>query len=196
MLKSFFGQTMEAGCDEAGRGPLAGPVVAAAVIFPRDFTHPLLNDSKKLTPAQRKFLEPIILAEAVAVGVAQASAQEIDEINILQATFLAMHRAIEKVIEQGPRPELLLIDGNRFNAFPNIPHHCVVQGDATFASIAAASILAKNERDRQMHALAKEYHGYGWETNVGYPTRSHREAIRKYGLTPLHRKTFAEKFLT
>ena len=187
---------MEAGCDEAGRGPLSGPVVAAAVILPRDFFHPLLNDSKKLTPLQRQQLEPIILEEALAVGVAQASAQEIDKINILQATFLAMHRAIQKVIAQGKHPDLLLIDGNRFNPFPHIPHHCVVQGDATFASIAAASILAKNERDRQMHALAKQYHRYGWQTNVGYPTRTHREAIRKHGLTPHHRKTFAEKFLT
>ena len=185
-----------AGCDEAGRGALAGPVVAAAVVLPATYSLPSLTDSKKLTPKMREILAPAIKRQALAWGVGMATVAEIEEQNILQATFLAMHRAIQKVIAQGKHPDLLLIDGNRFNPFPHIPHHCVVQGDATFASIAAASILAKNERDRQMHALAKQYHRYGWQTNVGYPTRTHREAIRKHGLTPHHRKTFAEKFLT
>ena len=195
MLQAYFGDTLEAGCDEAGRGPLAGPVVAAAVILPRDFYHPLLHDSKKLTVAQREELEPIILSQALSVGLGEASAEEIDEINILQATFLAMHRAIEQLIGDGCRPELLLIDGNRFSPYPEIPHQCIVKGDATFASIAAASVLAKNKRDRHMHALAQRYPGYGWETNVGYPTRTHRQAIYAQGLTPHHRKTFSKKFL-
>lgn len=195
MLRPYFGDTIEAGCDEAGRGPLAGPVVASAVILPRDFQHPLLNDSKKLTIAQREMLEPIILSQAIGIGIGEASPEEIDTINILQATFLAMHRAIDTLIKEGNKPALLLIDGNRFNPYPEIPHQCIIKGDATFASIAAASVLAKNKRDRYMHALSERYPGYGWETNMGYPTRTHRQAIYEQGLTPHHRITFSKKFL-
>lgn len=196
MLQPYFKENaIEAGCDEAGRGPLAGPVVAAAVILPQNFSHPLLNDSKQLTHAQRLMLEPIILSQAISVGLGEASPEEIDQINILQATFLAMHRAIDTLMKQSTKPTLLLIDGNRFNAYRDIPHHCIIKGDATFSSIAAASILAKNKRDRQMHAFAKKYPDYGWQTNVGYPTRAHRQAIHDKGLTPHHRKTFSEKFL-
>lgn len=193
MLQSYFGDTIEAGCDEAGRGPLAGPVVAAAVILPKDFFHPLLNDSKKLSSKQRALLEPLIRSEALYVGLGEASVEEIDRVNILQATFLAMHRAIDDLIKKGGRPELLLIDGNRFKPYLTLSHKCVIGGDAILASIAAASILAKNRRDRRMHLLASHYPGYGWETNKGYPTRMHREAILMKGFTPHHRRTFVIK---
>lgn len=188
MLKSYFQkEKIEAGCDEAGRGCLAGPVVAAAVILPKDFKHPLLNDSKQLTEKQRSDLKPIIMNEAISWGIGLASPQEIDKINILNASYLAMHRAIEKLKET---PELLLIDGNRFNAYKEIPHECIVKGDGKYYSIAAASILAKTHRDELMQQLSKEYPRYGWETNFGYPTRFHREGIRLAGPTPYHRMSF------
>lgn len=179
---------IECGCDEAGRGCLAGPVVAAAVILPEDFAHPLLNDSKQLTERQRELLRPIIEQEALAWGVGSVSSEEIDEINILQASFLAMHRAIDDLIL---RPQLLLIDGNRFIPYPDIPHECIVGGDGKYMSIAAASILAKTHRDALMLSLATEYPGYGLEGHKGYPTPAHKAAIRRLGLTPIHRKTFA-----
>lgn len=188
MLKSYFQkEKIEAGCDEAGRGCLAGPVVAAAVILPKDFKHPLLNDSKQLTEKQRSDLKPIIMNEAISWGIGLASPQEIDKINILNASYLAMHRAIEKLKEA---PELLLIDGNRFNAYKEIPHECIVKGDGKYYSIAAASILAKTHRDALMQQLSKEYPQYGWETNFGYPTQFHREGIKLAGPTPYHRMSF------
>ena len=179
---------IECGCDEAGRGCLAGPVVAAAVILPEDFAHPLLNDSKQLTERKRELLRPIIEQEALAWGVGSVSPEEIDQINILQASFLAMHRAIDNLIL---RPQLLLIDGNRFTPYPDIPHECIVGGDGKYMSIAAASILAKTHRDTLMLSLATEYPGYGLEGHKGYPTPAHKAAIRRLGLTPIHRKTFA-----
>ena len=179
---------IECGCDEAGRGCLAGPVVAAAVILPEDFAHPLLNDSKQLTERQRELLRPIIEQEALALGVGSVSPEEIDQINILRASFLAMHRAIDDLIL---RPQLLLIDGNRFTPYPDIPHECIVGGDGKYMSIAAASVLAKTHRDALMLSLATEYPGYGLEGHKGYPTPAHKAAIRRLGLTPIHRKTFA-----
>lgn len=189
-LCSTFGHEglIECGCDEAGRGCLAGPVVAAAVILPEDFAHPLLNDSKQLTERQRELLRPIIEQEALAWGVGSVSPEEIDQINILQASFLAMHRAIDDLIL---RPQLLLIDGNRFTPYPDIPHECIVGGDGKYMSIAAASVLAKTHRDALMLSLATEYPGYGLEGHKGYPTPAHKAAIHKLGLTPIHRKTFA-----
>ena len=179
---------IECGCDEAGRGCLAGPVVAAAVILPEDFAHPLLNDSKQLTERQRELLRPIIEQEALAWGVGSVSPEEIDQINILRASFLAMHRAIDDLIL---RPQLLLIDGNRFTPYPDIPHECIVGGDGKYMSIAAASVLAKTHRDALMLSLATEYPGYGLEGHKGDPTPAHKAAIRRLGLTPIHRKTFA-----
>lgn len=179
---------IECGWDEAGRGCLAGPVVAAAVILPEDFAHPLLNDSKQLTERQRELLRPIIEQEALAWGVGSVSPEEIDQINILRASFLAMHRAIDDLIL---RPQLLLIDGNRFTPYPDIPHECIVGGDGKYMSIAAASVLAKTHRDALMLSLATEYPGYGLEGHKGYPTPAHKAAIRRLGLTPIHRKTFA-----
>jgi Ribonuclease HII len=187
LLSHALAGRIEAGCDEAGRGCLAGPVCAAAVILPPDFSHPQLNDSKQLSRKQREKLRDIIQKEALAWAIAWASPQEIDEINILWASVLAMHRAVEQLTL---RPEHLLIDGNRFKPYPNIPHTCVVGGDARFASIAAASILAKTARDSLMESLAPEYPQYEWHKNMGYPTRAHREAILKWGICPLHRKSF------
>lgn len=188
MLKSSFGSgKIEAGCDEAGRGPLAGPVVAAAVILPKDYVNGILNDSKKLTKKVLEVLEVEIKRDALAWEVIEVSETEIDEINILNASFLAMHRAVDKLTVT---PELLLIDGNRFKPYPNIAHECIVKGDGKYMSIAAASVLAKTHRDRMMTNAAQQYPGYGWETNAGYPTKKHREAIRKLGVTPLHRKSF------
>lgn len=178
---------VECGCDEAGRGCLAGPVVAAAVILPEHFSHPLLNDSKQLTEKQREALRPIIESEALAWGVGIVSSEEIDEINILHASFLAMHRAIDDLVF---RPELLLIDGNRFDPYPDIPHVCIVKGDARFTSIAAASILAKTHRDELMIALEEKYPGYGLSGHKGYPTPAHREAIARLGASPIHRRSF------
>lgn len=178
---------VEAGCDEAGRGCLAGAVYAAAVILPSDFRNEVLNDSKQLTEKQRYDLRPIIEKEAVAWAVGIVSPEEIDRINILKASFLAMHRAIDAL---AVRPEALLIDGNRFTPYAGIPHSCEVKGDGRFLSIAAASVLAKTYRDDYMLRLHEEYPQYGWNENKGYPTRAHRDAIRQYGTTPYHRQTF------
>lgn len=178
---------MECGCDEAGRGCLAGPVVAAAVILPDSFTHPLLNDSKQLTEAQRELLRPIIEAEALSWGIGLCSPEEIDQLNILQASITAMHRAIDQLVLS---PELLLIDGNRFRPYPGIPHECIVKGDATYRSIAAASILAKTERDRLMLELEEQYPGYGFAEHKGYPTPQHRAALAELGPSPVHRLSF------
>jgi ribonuclease HII len=178
---------VEAGCDEAGRGCLAGPVTAAAVILPPDFANELINDSKQLTERQREALRPVIEREAVAWAVAHVSPAEIDRINILRASILAMHRAIDQL---QVRPEALLIDGNRFIPYPGIPHTTIVKGDGKMLSIAAASILAKTHRDEVMRQLAQEFPGYGWEGNKGYPTRDHRDAIRRLGITPHHRRSF------
>ncbi len=178
---------LEAGCDEAGRGCLAGPVFAAAVILPSNFNHPLLNDSKQLTHKQLTTLRPIIENEAIAYAVAQVSPEEIDEINILRASFTAMHRAIDQLSKQ---PEHLLIDGNRFIPYRDLSHTCVIKGDSKFRSIAAASILAKTYRDEHMCQLDREFPMYKWSSNKGYPTKEHREAIALYGACDHHRKSF------
>lgn len=178
---------IEAGCDEAGRGCLAGPVTAAAVILPPNFHNELLNDSKQLTERQRKLLRPIIEREALAWAVAFVSPQEIDEINILKASFTAMHRAIDQL---KIRPEALLIDGNRFIQYQDLPHTCIVKGDGKMMSIAAASILAKTHRDEYMTRIAQDFPQYAWDKNKGYPTRDHRAAIEAYGATPHHRMSF------
>lgn len=195
MLKQFFSNkdTIECGCDEAGRGCLAGPVVAAAVILPHGFSHPLLNDSKKLSDKQRRFLRPIIEQNALAYCVGFVSNQEIDKINILQASFLAMNRAIEGLKQ---KPELLLIDGNRFNNKTDIAFQCIVKGDSLYQSIAAASILAKTYRDDYMLNLHKEFPKYHWDKNMGYPTKQHRQAIIENGISPFHRKSFNLSFQT
>ncbi len=183
---------VEAGCDEAGRGPLAGPVFAAAVILPKDFYHPLLDDSKKMSLKAREELRPIIEREAVAWAVEEVSAEEIDSLNILWASVTGMQRAVRKL---GVRPDFLLIDGNKFRPFDGYPYETIVHGDATYACIAAASVLAKTYRDEHMRSLAKLYPEYGWERNMGYPTPEHLEAIRRYGYTPEHRKSFHPKQL-
>ena len=183
---------IEAGCDEAGRGPLAGPVFAAAVILPKGFYHPLLNDSKKMTEKAREELRPIIEREAIAWAVEEVSAEEIDTINILNASIAGMQRAVRKL---QLKPEFLLIDGNKFKPFDDYKYQCVVKGDATYASIAAASVLAKTYRDEYMRKLAKEFPQYGWERNMGYPTKEHVEAIIRHGYTPHHRKSFHLKQL-
>ena len=183
---------LEAGCDEAGRGPLAGPVYAAAVILPEDFFHPLLNDSKQMSEKQRDLLRPIIEKEAVAWKVVAVSAEEIDQLNILWASVTGMQRAVSGL---AVRPEFLLIDGNRFRPFDGFGYATVVHGDATYASIAAASVLAKTYRDEYMRQLAAEYPQYGWDRNMGYPTREHVEAIKRFGYTPHHRKSFHLKEL-
>jgi len=188
VLKPHYqAKLIEAGCDEAGRGCLAGPVVAAAVILPKKFRHPLLNDSKQLTERQRMLLRPIIMQEAVSWKIASCSPAEIDDINILKASFLAMHRAVDNLSK---KPELLLIDGNRFTPYPNIPHYCQVKGDATYLHIAAASILAKTERDLLMEKLHLKHPEYDWNQNKGYPTKKHRDAIREFGPTAFHRMSF------
>ncbi|MEP4091601.1 ribonuclease HII [Reichenbachiella sp.] len=187
-LDSFFQKnTVEAGCDEAGRGCLAGPVVAAAVILPPDYTHDVLNDSKKLSFKQRNAIKEEIKSDAIAWAVGVVSHTEIDEINILNASFLAMHRAVDQL---KTKPELLLIDGNRFKPYDGIPHETIVKGDGKYYSIAAASVLAKTFRDELMLELHREYPSYGWHTNAGYPTVAHRDAIREFGITPHHRKSF------
>lgn len=208
-LLSFLNEGMvEAGCDEAYRGPLAGPVYAAAVILPEDFRHPLLDDSKKMTEKERDILRPLIEKEAVAWSVQEISAEVIDSINILNASIAGMWRA---VMSLSTRPEHLLIDGNRFRGYAmtgdstvpkeiyddykDIPHTCVIKGDGKYACIAAASVLAKTYRDEYMRRIAIEYPQYGWDRNMGYPTKTHVEAIRKYGYTPYHRKSFHLKEL-
>ena len=178
---------IEAGCDEAGRGCLAGPVFAAAVILPSDFYCSILNDSKKLTEKTRYLLRDTIKKEAVAYAVAMVDNNEIDDLNILNASFLAMHLAINQL---GTKPGFLIIDGNRFKAYPSIPHSCIIGGDGKYLSIAAASVLAKTYRDDYMIKLHRQYKNYGWDKNKGYPTRKHREAIAKFGITPCHRKSF------
>ncbi|MDR3250760.1 MAG: ribonuclease HII [Tannerella sp.] len=180
---------IEAGCDEAGRGCLAGAVFAAAVVLPPDFRNNDLNDSKLLSEKQRDMLRPVIEAEALAWAVGVVSAEEIDVINILRASFLAMHRAIAQLRTM---PEHLLIDGNRFTPYPDVPHTAIVKGDGKYLSIAAASVLAKTHRDEYMSSLDAEYPVYGWRKNKGYPTKAHRTAIRQYGLTPYHRKSFTQ----
>ena len=184
---NFSSFTYECGCDEAGRGCLAGPVVAAAVILPPDFDCPLLNDSKQLTEQQRDTLRPIIEKEALAWGVAVVDNIEIDEINILNASILAMHRAMDKL---SIRPEFIIVDGNRFKPYAEIPHQTIVKGDSKFLSIAAASVLAKTYRDEMMQQLHAEFPGYDWDKNKAYPTIKHRAAIKKLGTTPYHRSTY------
>lgn len=188
LLPYLEANRIEAGCDEAGRGCLAGSVFAAAVILPPDFKNDDLNDSKQLSEKKRYALRPVIEKEAIAWAVGIVTPEEIDKINILKASFLAMHRAIDQL---QVRPEHLLIDGNRFTPYPDIKHTTVVKGDGKYLSIAAASILAKTYRDDYMDELAKEYPDYHWTENKGYPTKAHREAIRTIGITPYHRKTFS-----
>src|ERR1700748_1074701 len=188
MLKSYYHKTfIEAGCDEAGRGCYAGPVFAAAVILPKDFFHPLLNDSKQVSPEDRNTLRPIIQAGAIAWGVAMIDQEEIDRLNILKASIKAMHLALDQL---KLRPRLLLIDGNRFIKYKRVPHRCIVKGDSLYASIAAASILAKTWRGEYMRDIHGEFPHYGWESNKGYGTPEHRGAIEKFGLCKYHRKSF------
>lgn len=186
-LLSHYSDCVEAGCDEAGRGCLAGPVVAAAVILKKDADYPELNDSKQITEKKRMQLRELVMHEALAFGIGVVTAEEIDEINILNASFLAMHRALDELKLQ---PELLLIDGNRFNPYKKIKHICVVGGDAKYQSIAAASILAKTTRDMMMEQYDAQFPVYNWKKNKGYPTPEHKRAIAEHGITPLHRKTF------
>lgn len=190
LLSGFTPDKTEAGCDEAGRGCLAGPVYAASVVFPKDYTNEHLNDSKKLNEKQRMLLRNKIMHDAIAWAIASCTAQEIDEINILQASFLAMHRAINQL---KLKPEFLLIDGNRFKAYPDISHTCIVKGDGKYLSIAAASILAKTERDLFMEKIHAEYPVYNWLKNKGYPTADHQKALMAYGQSPYHRKSFQLK---
>lgn len=188
MLKNYYEQgRVEAGCDEAGRGCLAGSVYAAAVILPPDYHNERLNDSKKLTARQRYALRQDIERDAVAWAVGVVTPQEIDQINILNASILAMHRALDQL---QVRPEAIIVDGNRFKPYRDLPHTTIVKGDGKYLSIAAASILAKTYRDDEMIRLAQEYPDYDWQHNMGYPTRKHREAIRQHGITPYHRRTF------
>lgn len=187
LKKWYLKNKVEAGTDEAGRGCLAGPVVAAAVILPDDFFHPLLNDSKQLTEKQREILRPIIEKNALTFGVSYVFEAKIDEINILQASILAMHLAIEKLAVE---PEHIIVDGNKFKSYKNIPHTTIVKGDAKFMSIAAASVLAKTYRDDFMKNLDLEFPNYQWRNNKGYPTLFHRNAIREFGITNYHRKSF------
>ena len=186
-LLTHYSDLIEAGCDEAGRGCLAGPVVAAAVILKKDSNFPELNDSKQLTEKQRMRLRELVMKEALSYGRGIVTAQEIDEINILNASFLAMHRALDELSLQ---PELLLIDGNRFKPYHDIKHVCVIGGDAKYQSIAAASIMAKTTRDLMMVEYGEQYPAYNWKKNKGYPTHEHKQAIADYGTTPLHRMTF------
>ena len=188
ILKPYMHQgLLEAGCDEAGRGPLAGPVYAAAVILPEDFYHPLLNDSKKMSEKARYELRPIIEQQALAWAVEEVSAEDIDRLNILWASVDGMHRALKKL---STRPEFVLVDGNRFKPYGDVPHTTIVKGDGKYLSIAAASILAKTCRDDYMLRLHEQYPWYGWDRNAGYPTKLHREGILSHGLTPYHRRSF------
>ena len=188
MLKSnYSGKILEAGTDEAGRGCLCGPVVAAAVILPTDFTHPFLNDSKQLTEKQRKILKPIIEQKAIAFGVSFVDEKEVDKMNVLQASITGMKRSIELLEIQ---PEFIIVDGNKFKTYKDIPHKTIVKGDAKYLSIAAASVLAKTYRDEYMDKIHQEFPMYNWEKNKGYPTKEHRNGIREFGATIHHRKTF------
>jgi len=189
MLKSFLYHNLsEAGCDEAGRGCLAGPVFAAAVILPKNYKHPVLNDSKKLTARQRGILKEVIMSAAVAWSVASVDNNEIDEMNILRASIKAMHLALDSLQKM---PQFILVDGNRFFPYKNIRHETIIKGDGLYFSIAAASVLAKTFRDEYMDKIHSEYPDYGWDRNKGYATSYHREAILKYGVTPYHRKSFS-----
>ncbi len=184
---SFTPDKIEAGCDEAGRGCLAGPVFAGAVILPKKFKHELLNDSKQLSEKKRDYLREIIETEALAWAVGQVDQKEIDEINILNASLLAMHRALDQL---KTKVDIILVDGNRFKTYQNIEHHCIIKGDGKYASIAAASILAKTHRDEFMAKIAIDHPAYQWDKNKGYPTKSHRAAIAKFGICDFHRKSF------
>lgn len=188
MLKShYYDNLVEAGCDEAGRGCLAGSVYAAAVILPPDYENDLLNDSKKLTAKKRYALREVIQRDALAWAVGIVTPEEIDKINILNASFLAMHRALDQLCL---RPEAVIVDGNRFKPYQHLPFSTIVKGDGKYLSIAAASVLAKTYRDDYMLSLAKEYPQYDWQSNMGYPTKKHRQAIRDHGITPYHRKSY------
>ena len=188
MLKiNYSGFALEAGTDEAGRGCLCGPVVAAAVILPKDFEHPFLNDSKQLTEKQRKELRPYIEENALCFGVSFVDEKEVDQINVLQASITGMHRSVAQL---KPLPEYIIVDGNKFKPYNKIPHQTIVKGDAKYLSIAAASVLAKTYRDEFMEKIHQEFPMYHWKQNKGYPTKQHREAIREFGITKYHRKTF------
>ena len=188
MLKShYYENLVEAGCDEAGRGCLAGSVYAAAVVLPPDYENDLLNDSKKLTAKKRYALREVIQRDALAWAVGIVTPEEIDKINILNASFLAMHRALDQL---SLRPEAVIVDGNRFKPYQDLPFTTIVKGDGKYLSIAAASVLAKTYRDDYMLSLAKEYPQYDWQSNMGYPTKKHRQAIRDHGITPYHRKSY------
>ncbi len=194
MLKDYKdSQVLVAGCDEAGRGCLAGPVFAAAVILPKRFSHKLLDDSKKMTELHRLLLRDVIKKKAIAWAVGVCDHTEIDTINILKASFLAMHKAIDQL---QARPGLLIIDGNRFTPYPTIPHKCFIGGDGLYASIAAASVLAKTERDDYMNQLHEQFPHYGWKTNKAYATQEHREALSKFGISPFHRRSFRLDYQT
>ncbi|WP_242202529.1 ribonuclease HII [Aestuariivivens insulae] len=187
LLPNYSGNALECGTDEAGRGCLAGPVTAAAVILPKHFNNNILNDSKQLSETKRFLLKPIIEQEALSFGVSHIFEEEIDSINILNASILGMHKAIEQL---QPIPEFIIVDGNKFKPYLNISHETVVKGDAKFLSIAAASVLAKTYRDLYMDTIHEEFPMYNWKKNKGYPTKEHREAIKKYGITKYHRKSF------
>lgn len=189
MLKLYFNTLNEAGTDEAGRGCLAGPVTAAAIILPAHFENEVLNDSKQLSEIRRNELKPVLEATALSFAVAHVFPEEIDVLNILNASILAMHKALDQL---NPKSTFIIVDGNRFKPYPDIPHQCIVKGDCKYMSIAAASVLAKTYRDAYMDQLHWEYPMYNWKKNKGYPTLEHREAIRKYGLTPYHRKSFRQ----
>lgn len=184
---NFSGKILEAGTDEAGRGCLCGPVVAAAVILPENFEHPFLNDSKQLTVKQRNELRPFIEKNAVAFGVSFVDEKEVDKINVLQASITGMQRSISLL---KPQPEFIIVDGNKFNSYKDVPHKTIVKGDAKYMSIAAASVLAKTYRDELMGEIHQEFPMYNWKQNKGYPTKQHRNAIREFGITTYHRKTF------
>ena len=188
-LKWYNKNNLVSGTDEAGRGCLAGPVTAAAILLPKSFKNPILNDSKQLSEAKREILKPILEKEAISYGVAHVFEEEIDNINILNASILAMHKSLAKLKTV---PDLILVDGNRFKAYKTIPHKCIIKGDSKYMSIAAASVLAKTYRDAYMLKLHEEFPMYNWAKNKGYPTKEHRQAIRKYGLTKYHRKSFRQ----
>jgi ribonuclease HII len=189
MLKSCYRSIFEAGTDEAGRGCLAGPVTAAAIILPENFTNIVLNDSKQLSETKRTLLKPILEKKAISFSVCHVFEEEIDKINILNASFLAMHRSIDRL---QPVPDFIIVDGNRFKPYPNIDHQCIIKGDGKYMSIAAASVLAKTYRDEYMAKIHEEFPMYNWKKNKGYPTKEHREAIKKYGITKYHRKSFRQ----
>ena len=184
---NYSGFILEAGTDEAGRGCLCGPVVAAAVILPKDFEHPFLNDSKQLSEKQRNELKPFIEENALSFGVSFVGEKEVDLLNVLQASITGMHRSVAQLI---PAPEYIIVDGNKFKPFKEIPHETIVKGDAKYLSIAAASVLAKTYRDEFMEKIHQEFPMYNWKQNKGYPTKQHRQAIREFGITKYHRKTF------